>query len=102
MNLFNQGMNGVKSLTGSAAAAGAEEEATSTKRKPTAYDNAVLNQTLASTYNFIQKYDNGGLNLFGSSTGNTSTANNTNTTTASSTESSNTSNPFLNKKKIEE
>ena len=27
MNLFNQGMNGVKSLTGSAAAAGAEEEA---------------------------------------------------------------------------
>ena len=93
MNLFNHGMNGIKAMTGAGAAAAQGEETTSTKRKPTAYDNAVLNQTLASTAQFIEKYQNGGLNLFGS---NTSTSSNATTT------SDNTNNLFVNKKKVEE
>ena len=84
MNLFNQGMNGINSLTGGAAQDASET--TSSKRKPTAYDNAVLNATLNSTASFITKGESNGWNFANANTSTTST---------------NTTNPF-NKKKIEE
>ena len=67
MNLFNQGMGGMQSIGNAFSnnAAAATEE-TSSKRKMTAQESAALNQTLASTANFIQNYQNGGLNLFDS------------------------------------